>query len=136
MNQRNGQLIVAVAFLGAIFVSLLAIPVAHCVALSLGLSTFGSCSGSIRAYLVLGPIFALPAALLFGVPLYLLFRRLGWLSWWQVPLGAGLSGILAALALHLLDSTIYLPATLGLFGGLGILSGIAFWFFGLRRRVP
>jgi hypothetical protein len=96
----------------------------------------GSCYGSIAGYLTLGAMFAFPACIIFGVPLFLVFRKLGWLSWWQVPIGAGFAGILAAFALHMLDATTYLSGSIELFGGLGALAGVVFWYLGLRRNEP
>ncbi|AXA83671.1 hypothetical protein DCD74_02285 [Lysobacter oculi] len=134
MNKRHGILTTATAFIAAVVVALLAVPATHCVALAVGLSSRGTCAGTFVGYFAFGSIIAFPAALVFGVPLYLALRKLGWLSWWQVPIGAGLAGALAAVAFHAMDRTTNLLGMLGLCGGLGALAGIAFWYFSLRRH--
>ncbi|MBZ4187152.1 hypothetical protein K7B09_12555 [Thermomonas sp. RSS23] len=136
MRQSVGALSTTSAFVAAVLVALLAVPAAHCIGLGVGLSTRGTCAGTLAGYFAFGSIIAFPSALLFGVPLYLGFRKLDWLAWWQVALGAALAGALGAVALHALDRTTYLFGLLGLCSGLGTLAGLAFWYFRLRRHEP
>ena len=136
MKPHSGTLTIPVAFVVAVIAALLVVPVTHCVALSVGASTMGTCSGSILGYMTLGAAIAFPASIVFGIPLFLALRRFGWLSWWQASLGAGSAGVLAALALHALDTTTYLLGSVELFGSLGAIAGVAFWYAGLRRSEP
>jgi hypothetical protein len=86
--------------------------------------------------MVLVAYFALPITAAVAVPLFfLLFRKRGWLKWWQVAL-AGL--FLGLLFVALMDS----PARLDmfgirdslLFGGVGLFIAIVFWWLGLFRN--
>jgi hypothetical protein len=136
MNKSVGALTTALAFIAAVVVALAAVPMVHCVGLGVGLSTRGTCGGTLVGYFAFGSVIAFPVALVFGVPLYLAFRKMGWLRWWQAPIGACLAGALGAIALHALDRTTNLLGMLGMFGGLGALAGLAFWYFRLRRHEP
>jgi len=133
---KNAGALTVVGFVAAVLVALLVVPVGHCFALSVGLSARGTCAGTFAAFSLFGSVIAFPSALVFGAPIYFVFRKLGWLSWWQVPTGAGLAGVLAAVALHGFDGTTNLPGTVGMFGGLGAVAGVAFWCFTLRRHEP
>jgi hypothetical protein len=96
---------------------------------------------SVFFYGPLGLVGVLPIALLvtavLATPLYFMFRRRGWLKWWQV----GLAGLLCGVAFALLfDSTSpqRLDA-LGIedalnFGGVGMLVAIVFWWLALYRN--
>ena len=42
-------------------------------------------------------LYAYPAAVIFGVPLYFYARRRGWLRWWQITLQAALIGAAVAM---------------------------------------
>lgn len=136
MKTDSGGLAISVAFIVAIVAALIVVPVTHCIAHGVGASTMDTCSGSILGYMTLGAAIAFPASIVFGVPLFLALRRLSWLSWWQSSLGASFAGVLAALALHALDATIHLLGSLELFGGLGAIAGIVFWYVGLRHGGP
>lgn len=136
MNLRSDIARVPIAFAGAVIVTLSIIPVGHCIGLSIGLSTMGTCSSSIRGYLFFGGIVAAPASILFGIPIYVTFSKLGWLSWWQVTIGATSAAILAAVVIHLLDGTISLLDKMLMFGGFGAITGFIFWCFGLRHSAP
>ena len=48
--------------------------------------------------LILSPIVTVPITLVLGVPTYLWFQRRGWLSWWQVSLGAACVGFIVGVA--------------------------------------
>jgi hypothetical protein len=95
-------------------------------------------------------LYAYPAAIIFGVPLYFYARRRGWLRWWQIALQAALIGgavavlILAFIGLLGWDSTRTtfamsrreLTETAGLVAlgfGLGGASGLLFWLIAEAR---
>lgn len=103
-----------------------------------GAVTFSSCWGSGGVVLLVGgtgALVAYPAMVLFGIPLFFLFRKRGWLTWWQVSFGGFLVGALAMLAFSL-----YVGTVLGafeyvvLFCGVGLCSGLAFWAIAVFRN--
>jgi len=103
-----------------------------------GAVTFGSCWGSGDVVLFVGSMGALvayPAMVLFGIPLFFLFRKRGWLTWWQVSLGGFLVGALSMLAFALYVGTLSggLEYVL-LFCGVGLCSGLAFWAIAVFRN--
>ena len=93
--------------------------------------SFGSCfaEGSM-VYLAIGvgAVFAYPAALVFGIPLFLIFRRRGWLGWRQVGLAGAGVGALSILAVALyLGSFSGAAGYLLLTGSVGFVSALVFW---------
>jgi hypothetical protein len=82
---------------------------------------------------VIGVFVTVPAAfaiaLVFGFPLYMVLRRLGWLFWWQVTLAgvACVAPVAVGLAIELPRPLYAVAATLvsGAFGG------ILFWWAAL-----
>lgn len=126
---RINPLRIIVAFIAAVFIAIFSIPTMHCAALAIGLSSFGSCSTSMSGYFYYGMFFGLPPAALVGVPLFLFFRKRGWLNGWQVILGGGLAGVLFGLILGALDAFHFGWAII--LGAFGAFAGAAFWFIGL-----
>ena len=108
------------------------------VARSLGLNfslDFGQCTGQAAFTLVaFGSMVAYPAAVAFGIPLFLLLRCRGWLQWWQVALGGVALGLMAAPVLYVVFGStlvpIFVPALSGLIGG------ATFWALALYRNGP
>ena len=90
--------------------------------------------------LLLIPItIAYMSALLFGVPLYMLLKRLGWLQFWQVIAASILCGAPFAIFHFLQTKMIYAPVEFSVrwFGTVSIiasLAGATFWVIALRRR--
>ena len=93
---------------------------------------------------LLGPATALvlfygyPKALIFGIPAYLIFRRMGWFRWWRITLAGLAIGEIApllVLASILLDGGFGNDPSLrreaievlAIGAGFGALSGFAFW---------
>src|SRR5258706_1685550 len=103
-----------------------------------GAVTFGSCWGSGDVVLFVGSMGALvayPAMVLFGIPLFFLFRKRGWLTWWQVSLGGFLVGALSMLAFALYVGTLSgaLEDVL-LFCDVWMCSGLAIWAIAVFRN--
>jgi ABC-type glycerol-3-phosphate transport system permease component len=78
------------------------------------------------------------SALFFGVPLYMLLKRLGWLRFWQVIAASVLCGAPFAIFDFLQTKMIYAPIELSIrwFGTVSIISALAgatFWIVALRR---
>jgi len=83
----------------------------------------------------LGAMFAYPVALVFGVPLFLIFRRRAWLRWWQVGLGGVLVAAMWVLALSLYGRSLSGAVDyLLLCGSVGFASGVAFWIIAICRN--
>jgi len=88
----------------------------------------------------IGLCLSYPAALLFGVPLFFGFRRLGWLAWWQMCL----CGLLSTLPLVLLYWQLGAPPHLGAFdplnavvlAGWGGFTGLSFWLLAISGTTP
>ena len=88
----------------------------------------------------IGLCLSYPAALLFGVPLFLGFRRMGWLAWWQMSLG----GLLCTVPLLLLYWQMGAPPHLGGFDlfnalvleGWGAFAGFSFWLMAIAGTTP
>ena len=83
-------------------------------------------------------IVMLVTSVLVAVPAFLLFRRRGWLSWWQVTLG-GLLCSLPFIALYAFVAgpyhvEIYGPANILIFAAVGAGVGFAFWWIALFRN--
>jgi hypothetical protein len=70
-----------------------------------------------------------PAMLVAGVPLYSLFRRYGWLGWWQVGIGGSMAGALTMVVLAAAQRDISVSTlVMGLiFSAVGFVSGVFFW---------
>jgi hypothetical protein len=89
----------------------------------------------------LGLLVVLPIALLvtaaLATPLFFLFRRRGWLKWWQVGSAGLLSGLLFSVLFDWPTSDRFdafgLQDALN-FGGVGLLIAIAFWWIGVYRN--
>ena len=100
--------------------------------------SFASCwaGGSVLPVVAgLGALFAYPAAIVFGIPLFMLFRRRAWLQWWQVALGGILVAAVSVLALSLYGRSV--SGALDYFllcGSVGFASGIAFWGIAVCRN--
>jgi hypothetical protein len=82
---------------------------------------------------------AYASALLFGVPLFLLFKRLGWLRLWQVAAASVLCGIPFAVFQFLQSKMVYAPIELSVrwFGSIlmfSTLAGLTFWVVALWKR--
>lgn len=82
--------------------------------------------------------FAYPAAILFGVPVFLLCRWLGWFRSWQVVSMCFALGSIALLAYHAafgapISPTVPFVKTVAAFGGYGACAGFVFWLVALRR---
>jgi hypothetical protein len=81
-----------------------------------------------------------PTALLVGLPLFLGFRRQGWLAWWQMML----CGLLASLPLLLLYRLHGAPPHLQDFDwfnalvleGWGAFTGLVFWLLAIAGAAP
>jgi hypothetical protein len=129
MTIHTNPLRIILAFFIAVFVAIFSIPTMHCAALAFGLSHFGSCSASMNGYLYYGMFFGLPPAVLLGIPVFLFFRKRGWLKGWQVILGGCLAGFLFGLILGAIDSFHFGWSLI--LGAFGALAGAAFWFIGL-----
>lgn len=72
-----------------------------------------------------------------AVPLFLLFKKFGWLRWWHAALVGLLSGVILSLLFNV-DNPARLDA-FGLddalnFGGVGTLMALVFWWLGLYRN--
>lgn len=89
-----------------------------------------------------GPIFvaAYPflqiVTLLIAVPLFLVCRRLGWLSWWHsvlVGIGCAILGISINIG-NPVRAEIYGPMVAVSFVGMGATGGLLFWWFALYRN--
>jgi hypothetical protein len=100
--------------------------------------SFSLCWSGGAAILMIGGIgafFAYPATLLFGVPLFIAFRRRGWLQWWQVGVGGIAVGVLSTIAFIVYAGALsevftYLP----LFCGVGVASALIFWAIAVFRN--
>ena len=88
----------------------------------------------------IGLSLAYPTALLFGLPLFLGFRRMGWLAWWQISL----CGMLSTLPLLLLYWQLGAPPHLEAFDlfnalaleGWGAFAGLGFWLLAIAGTTP
>ena len=90
------------------------------------LSTNAEClAGGVAVYAGGGSIVAYAGVIVFGLPLFGLFRRQNWLAWWQVSLGGLLVGVLAGSVFFAVTRVV--NAYVLLFGGVGLVSGFLFW---------
>ena len=85
--------------------------------------------GGTAVYVGGGSLIAYSAMIVFGVPLFGLFRRQDWLAWWQVSLGGLLVGALMASVLLALTGIFSVYALI--FGAVGVVSGLLFWLIAL-----
>jgi hypothetical protein len=84
-------------------------------------------------------ILAYPFAWVLGIPGYLLFRRFGWLKFWQVMSAGGfLGGISCTIFFYSFGPPAYLKAGDMLTFGIFIVHGVAvasmFWFIAIKPR--
>jgi hypothetical protein len=61
---------------------------------------------------------------IFGLPLFVLFRRQHWLRWWQVSLGGLLVGLLAMSLVFAMVREVNVYGFI--FGGVGLFRGFSF----------
>jgi hypothetical protein len=87
------------------------------------------------------PVFAailVPATLVFAVPVFLLFRRFGWLRWWHAAIAGCAGGLLFTLIFSASVSAGHVDAfapSEGLgFCAVGLTEAITFWWIGLFRN--
>lgn len=77
------------------------------------------------------------ATIFIATPLFFLFRKLGLFEWWQICLGGGVVGLLSAMLIQVADSGSnwiwYQFAALAV--PLGALSGLVFWWIGVRKNI-
>lgn len=83
---------------------------------------------------------AYPAALLFGLPQFLLLLRRGWLGWWQLAIVGGVSALpVVALYWHVGTPPHVEPFDLPnalIVVAWGIFTGIAFWLLAVAGKTP
>ncbi len=121
------------AFLAAAATAALVLPLTFCAAFLAGL-TPGSCREAINGFSWYAFPITVPASVMLGAPLLLVFNHFQWLRWWQVAFGGAFIGLVAALILPLTSSG-FVWYTLGLFSvPLGFLAGLVFWLVGVFRN--
>jgi hypothetical protein len=69
-----------------------------------------------------------------GVPAFLLFRRRGWLAWWQFGAGGGVLGLVAAMPFAVGGGLTLGAALAPAFTALGMLHALLFWVTGVWRN--
>lgn len=91
--------------------------------------------------LIIYAIFSYPLVAVLGVPSFLLFRRLGWLSLPQVVLAGLFLGVVSAMLLSFAMgwelegyAAQSIVMSLAIFAAHGAIAASAFWFIGLRGR--
>ncbi len=98
--------------------------------------SFTYCLPGVGLIVGVGALIAYPAAVLLGIPAFLICRRHGWLRFWQVAVAATLVGILSSGGILLttdsgiISVTQYVPLS----GAVGLVSGVAFWAMVLFRN--
>ena len=75
---------------------------------------------------------AYAATTIFGLPLFVLFRRQHWLRWWQVSFGGLLVGLLAMSVVFAMVRAVNVYGFV--FGGVGFVSGFFFWLMAVFRN--
>jgi hypothetical protein len=88
--------------------------------------------------LLVGVWVAYGCALIFGVPAFLIFRRLRWLAWWQVTLG-GIGCLVPLLLFYIVTAPVAHLAAYGLNNGLILASysgatAFCFWVIAIWRN--
>jgi hypothetical protein len=115
-------------------VGLLALTLAWC-GVAGGDATFAACWSGGAAFLIIGGVGALvayPAALLFGLPLFLYCWRRGFLNLWQIEFAAFLIAVLSTLGLALWNGSTGAIQYLPLSCGVALVTGLAFWAIAVR----
>ena len=124
-------------------IAFLASPVLAILTLSVvAVLLLGRAQGGDAAFILV--VFVLPVAylstLLFGVPLFFLFKRRQWLSWWQSLVGGLLCATpFVAFLLYSDPSLALRPAVDSLLSvslGVGALVGVLFWALAIRKNAP
>lgn len=138
MGMKPTQLLrVALGFAVAPAMGLCALAVVLCV-VAAETQSFSQCwSGGDSLFLVwaFGGIFAYPVAIVFGIPLLLVFRKKHWLDWWQVTLGGFIAGLLSTIIWSLFAGLTWETGLfLLLFCGVGVISALAFWAIAVFRN--
>jgi len=103
------------------------------------LSVFTPLSGelSIKSFVgtfVITYMFSAAATVVFGVPLFLLFRRIGIITWWSVLVGGFLAGVLVSIVIRLPDSPNARDMLMD--GPMAAASAFVFWLIWKRGRDP
>ena len=86
-------------------------------------------------------LFAYPLGVLPGIPMYLMFRRLGWLKLWQTALAALIVGAFEGLVFCLVigSSTEQAPTlresfyAVGMFSAAALIVGVTFWILAIGQ---
>lgn len=135
MERPVNHVKIIVAFFATTATALLAFPFLECSANIFGIANF-RCGASLAPMLIIGSFVAIPAVAVIALPLFLLFRRLCWMSWWQIVLGGTLSSVLTDLALEFSFNSAHSFGTIGLFCYMGACAGLVFWLVGVRGNEP
>ncbi len=69
-----------------------------------------------------------------GVPAFLLFRRRGWLAWWQFGAGGGALGLIVAIPFGVGGGPTLAAALAPAFAALGMLHAVLFWLIAVWRN--
>ncbi len=78
--------------------------------------------------------FAYPTAILFGIPAYLVFKRLGWLRLWQLAIAGFCIGVLALdIYCYAVGARADMRST-AIYGAYGLLATSTFWLIALRTK--
>lgn len=68
-----------------------------------------------------------------GVPAFVLFRRRGWLLWWQFAMGGGVLGLACGVPFAVGGGTL-VAALVPAFVALGVLHAVLFWLIAVWRN--
>ena len=87
-------------------------------------------------YAALGIPAAYTSEVLFGIPIYLLFRRKGWLKLWQTLLaGVVCSAPLSLVAFHAVGYSIPdMARWLSFLSTFGVITALIFWYISVRNN--
>ncbi len=73
------------------------------------------------------------ALVIVGVPAFVLFRRRGWLAWWQFAAGGAVLGLACVVPLAAAGAT-FAAALAPAFAALGMLHAVLFWLVAVWRN--
>ncbi len=116
-------------------------PLAPCLVASIAVCFSRGDLAAIPIAMFLYALFAYPFSLVFGVPIYLLFSRLGYISMWQVVVAGTILGFISGATLPFIMGVEWkgamdsdLISTALLFAIFGAITAWAFWWVALRPR--
>lgn len=102
------------------------------------MDSHGDTFDSLMILMAFGVPIAYLVTIFFGLPIFMIFERFGWMNFWSVSLGGGIVAVVPLFMLYLLNGEIFSFSSndaevYGVIFVCGLIVGIIFWFLSIRK---